>query len=215
MKTIKPLAIGLAFPAVVLTVFYISQFTSTRFPFDLLTEDPLWTVGPNGENGEHPLYASGTNVMLAGWALTLGVCLFSFAATKDRFFLIIGALTAGLWVDDAFMIHEWWLGSDGTREKYVFVVWGLVAWLVVIKYRRRFAAQRPDILFVAVALLAGSLLFDQPRLHYTHWAVASLDDTCKMLGIYAWLTWVVLAGLAALRPTPTPVVEAEMVAAGE
>ena len=194
MSRLRPLLIGLGVPAVALVIFYLTHLTSDSWSFSALTEDPLHTTGGS------PLLGSGTNLMLLGWGLTIGACVAAWAATRDRFFVVIGLLTVGLWADDAFMVHEWWLYHWGLNEKLMFLVWGSAAWLVALTYRRRFRQQRPDVLLVAVGFLAGSVFFDRPVIHDLGWLAASGDEACKLLGIYAWLTWVVLAGLSAVRP---------------
>jgi hypothetical protein len=69
---------------------------------------------------------------------------------------------------------------------------------VLYRHRATIRRSRPDLLAVALGLFVASLFFDTQRLAErfgndgVNW-FHHMDDICKMLAVYAWATWLVLA----------------------
>lgn len=204
-KRWRPLIIGLAFPVVVLAMFFVVVSVG-GFTMAELTEDPSTA----SFGALHPLASTGTAVALAGWAIGVGACLVGWLVTRQRLFAAIGLLTAGLWLDDAFQLHEYWLGSRllGKGESFVMVAWGLTIIGVLYRQRAAIRRRRPELMAVALGLFGASLFFDRQRLAElfgndgVNW-FHHMDDICKMLAVYAWATWLVLAAVSSMAPTTT------------
>lgn len=152
-----------------------------------------------------------SNVGIYLWCAAAAICLFGFLvlwapARRDAWFLLAsGALTAMLFVDDAFLVHEvigpyhLGIGSDSLMLSYLACT---LAYLVAL--HRRILTTNFLILGMALGFFAMSFLAD--KLHDTGRLEAVtggsqdiaflIEDGLKLAGISAWLGYFVSTCLA-------------------
>lgn len=154
------------------------------------------------------------------WCAAVAICLFSVWAVRGRdkatrtwrsFFWASGLLTLVLLLDDAFQIHETYdqlfrfVGWDTSSldhlqnafELIFFLIYGALISLYGTRFRSVLKQTHVSILFVAIALFGLSIGVDQlPEHWYEH---HTIEETFKILGIVAWLTYFAYTGRDYLR----------------
>jgi hypothetical protein len=161
--------------------------------------------------GVHPFTGLVSNLGAFLWCSAAAICAFASAAryraghmAEGRFFLFAGLLSAALWIDDFFMIHDYMLpsalgGIIPFRVELVFLIpLGLAFAAFVVGYRRELLRTRYGILVAAVVLLGGSVVIDLfsdwLTTHLGPWRILA-EDGFKWMGIVCWALYFTEAAL--------------------
>lgn len=162
---------------------------------------------------DFPVYAGVFSHLGVGlWVASATVGLFARAVLRPaapraaRFFLAAGLLSALLATDDLFLLHERVAPAVlGVGEAVVFALEGAAALAVIgVHAGFVFAAQRRLLALAGAAFAAaiGADLWDPSGLDVL------VEDTLKILGIGAWLTFLAVRAAGALRPAAADAREA-------
>lgn len=153
------------------------------------------------------VFATMSAFPLTGALSTFGVFLFVAAAalcflaaailwrsSRDAalFLLLAGILSGFLGFDDYFMFHEYLAAEHlGLSEEVVVGILGIYTLAVGVAFRRVIARTNFVVLFVALALLATSVIVDALQYQLTwigEWYIF-LEEGPKWLGIATWFSY--------------------------
>lgn len=150
--------------------------------------------------GSHPFHGLVSNLGAFLWFSTGATLLFTAALlprhsdSGSRYFLLCSAaLTFLLWIDDFFMVHDFWLEQYFAIPQGITFAAGLM--LVVgqaIGFRRFYRRFQPQTIMFGVALLASSVLIDivvGKHLGSLGDYKSLMEDGLKWIGIVVWTWW--------------------------
>lgn len=112
-----------------------------------------------------------------------------------RFLLMLGLLSSALMLDDLFMLHEFVLPRFfNASERVLFAVYGVLLFLIVVRFRRLYPDTSAFFLLTALVCFALSLSIDfLPEA--SPWHSYLLEDGFKLLGTANWLAFSLQASL--------------------
>jgi hypothetical protein len=113
-------------------------------------------------------------------------------------FLAVAGLTAVLGADDMFGIHDAWAHEHGIAEWPFFAAYGVLAIVVLWRFRHVVAHTWVTPLAGAIGLYSFSTLVDWMSGHSTSDLRYLGEDGLKLLGIVCWLAWVAHSAFRAL-----------------
>jgi hypothetical protein len=171
--------------------------------FGFLTRDPAYAVRLEGCGGSSCSYAGLLSQL--GVILTTGTAVVAALAARlappgsdvRRMLGAAAALTALVFVDDAFLLHDGLFDAlHPAGQRATLLALGCAAGLFLYAFRGQVAKTPFAILYVAAVAFGMSLAVDQafedpPRL---------LEDGAKFIGLVSWSLWVALVAGPFLRP---------------
>lgn len=181
--------------------FAIAVSRYSDIPLAVFTRDPTTTL-----HG-HPLTGVLSNLGVLVWFAAAAVCVFSAAVLWQRrvdrvlplFLLFSGMFTGLLAFDDMFLFHEmaeYKLPQVG--EKTVYLVYGLMALVYVIGFRKAILSSEYVPLLLAFVFLGLSVTVDTFQASWTSpWRIF-FEDGFKLLGIANWSGYLIRVCFQAL-----------------
>jgi hypothetical protein len=182
----------------------------TRIPVENLTRDPLAIT-------RAPFYIGAiSNIGILFWCSAVAICFFSFRLLRDigrnkefqRFFLFSGDLTSILLLDDLFLLHEevfpYYLNIP---EKLVFVGYGMIISLYLVKFRKIILKTEFLFFLLAFGFLGLSVIIDLlpiPTRLLGNQGEFLLEDGFKLMGIISWFTYFARVGVTQLKRAIAP-----------
>ncbi len=175
-------------PAIFLILIVTIASYYLNIPISRFTRDPLAITGG------HPFLGVVSNIGAILWSATVAICFFSYAIlkTNKKSHDVLGFIMAGgfisllLLLDDLFMLHEEILPKYlGGSEKIIFLFYGSLLLLYLVKYRLNIIETDLIYLILAAFFFALSILIDLlPEsflpLHHL------FEDGPKFIGIVSW-----------------------------
>ena len=151
-----------------------------------------------------------SNLGVSLWMATACVCAFScFAGSRAKetgslrgMLLFAAAFNFILMIDDFFMLHESIFPLElGVPEKYIFLVYILVAFFFLVLYWRQFLNSRIWILVIAFTGFALSILIDSSYLisETLDWRIVVFENYFKLVGVGSWFIYFCLRGREYVR----------------
>jgi hypothetical protein len=185
------LGAGLAVPLIVLIYVAVQD----EFPIQDMLSDPAETQGFD------PLIGIVSTFGIFGWFVAAGATFLAWCVCRVGWFAAMCTLSAVMGVDDALLLHDSIFPERfGINEKLVLAGYCVLALAVVVIYRREFVSNLPGLLVIIVMLFVLSLAMDRHgvreilRLNGERYDIAAfIEDGGKLLGIWAWVTYVMIA----------------------
>lgn len=214
-KTLKPRSDNLKWfdagllkvymPALAILVIIRLQ---TSIPIANLTRDPLAIV-------ESPFYFGlVSNLSILLWCSCAAICFLvalaipqSKISKKFRLFLLFsGLITSLLLLDDLFLLHEEAFPNYvHIPEKIVFLVYAILLFLYILKFRKVILKTKFFTLILAFVFFGFSMLLDKgittiiPQIWLQDGGSYLLEDGAKLLGILSWLVYFVQICVSCLK----------------
>ncbi|AFZ12518.1 hypothetical protein Cri9333_1628 [Crinalium epipsammum PCC 9333] len=187
-------------PVVVLLVIIFFS----KIPFEILAADPLSIT-------KSPFYYGAiSNIGVLFWCSTASVCFFCFAIFFNKkikkefsqFFLFSGSLTSLLLLDDLFLLHEEVFPKYlNVSEKCVAVIYGIIALLYLIKFRKTILKTEFILLILAFIFFGLSLIIDNIGIiTYFFKKAHLLISIFKLLGIITWFSYFSRTCIGVINP---------------
>jgi len=182
----------------------------TRIPVENVTRDPLAIT-------KAPFYFGAiSNIGILFWCSAVAICFFSFRLLREigrnkefsLFFLFSGGITSILLLDDLFLLHEEVFPNYlNIPEKLVFVGYGMIISLYLVKLRKIILKTEFLFLILAFGFLGLSVIIDLLPFA-TRWlgnqGELLLEDSFKLMGIISWFTYFARVGVAQLKRAIAP-----------
>lgn len=176
-------------PAIFLILIVAIASYYLNIPISRFTRDPLAITDG------HPFLGVVSNIGAILWSATVAICFFSYAILKTNkkshdvlgFIMVGGLISLLLLLDDLFMLHEKicpkYLSGN---EKIVFIFYGSLLLLYLLKYRLNIIETDLIYLTLAVFFFGLSILVDlllpESLLPWHH----LFEDGPKFIGIVSW-----------------------------
>jgi hypothetical protein len=182
---------GLAVPLIVLILVAVQD----EFPIQDMLSDPAETQRFD------PLIGIVSTFGVFGWFVAAGATFLAWLVCRAGWFAAMCTLSAVMGIDDALLLHDSiFPGRLGINETLVLAAYCLLAVAVVVLYRHEFVANTPGLLIIVVILFALSLALDRHGVRELlglngerYDLAAFIEDGGKLLAIWAWVTYVMLA----------------------
>lgn len=184
--------------AIVLVVFVLTVLHLAGADTEEALRDPLATARERTDVPVETGWLSHAGVL--GWWTTAVICLTAAWVLRGRSALaaqlaVTGALSAGLGIDDLYLVHELlWPLVTGRTEKSMLLGWVLLVGLWAWRYRTALGQQRLlPILGLAGGLFAVSMGLDLVI------DLNVVEDGAKLVAILLWATFHGGIAIGALR----------------
>ena len=130
-----------------------------------------------------------SNLGILIWCCTAAVCLFVATLLREnrepaRFLRAAGAVSLLLLFDDMFLAHEVIFPKLGVPELLIYVAYGTVTLLYLVRFRHSILKADYGILVLGLALLGSSVVVDQVLDSSELKSV--IEDAPKLVGAAAW-----------------------------
>ncbi|SDS13253.1 hypothetical protein SAMN04515667_1484 [Formosa sp. Hel1_31_208] len=129
------------------------------------------------------------------WAATAAICFFGSALSKNAqngsFLKVSAGISLFLGLDDVFMFHEIVFPVLGVHQKIVFLGYGLLISVYLLKFYKVILTTDFLLLGCALACFAISLLVDNFFYEASYYVTKLLEDGAKFVGILIWLIYFV------------------------
>lgn len=202
LRSLLPIMLVVYIPVICLLMGLIVVNRIAGIPIAYFTRDPITAITDNA-----PCYAGCvSNLGILIWCATASICVFSGQLLRSRsedkewsFFLIISGLaTAGIMLDDLFMLHEEVLPDHfGLPQIVVYGLYASAALGYLLRFHRTILDTEFLLLALAMAFLAFSISLD--LLPYEDFYIRFIaddflgrhlvEDGAKLFGIVTWCVY--------------------------
>lgn len=202
LRAMQPIIFSIYAPVLVLLVILKLQ---NRISVQTLTRDVSAVANA-------PFYSGAiSNLGVLVWGAAVAITWFSFSLLREigvnkefsRFFLFSSGLTSILLLDDLFLVHEQVFPKYlNVPEKLVFVGYGIIILLYLVKFRKTILKTDFLLLILAFGFFGLSVVIDLLPIVESRLGIEDqflLEDGFKLLGILSWLTYYAKACAAALK----------------
>lgn len=144
--------------------------------------------------GELPIYAgilSQLGIFL--WSATVAICVYSLQFISNleqrKFIKTSVFITLFLSLDDAFMFHESLFPSLGIHQKIVFLGYGLLMSLYLLRFYKLILTTDFILFVFALGWFGISMLIDNFIHNVSPYITKLAEDGTKFIGIITWLLY--------------------------
>ena len=180
----------------ILPLFFLLLVIVASFQLDI--SFAMFTRDPAAIASIHPFVGVASNLGVLLWAASATICLFGWTIFRHSlnemrfsiFLLCSGLMTTLLLFDDLFLLHDFVFPRYfGVKEKIVFLVYGGLILLGMVKFKKPILETEYLLLLIALGFFGLSVLTDvfQYRIQsfVGHWRIL-FEDGFKLLGIVGW-----------------------------